>query len=155
MGTAQRFDSPDGHVKLDWSHLPVVMATWAGGQSVEQIDAYFDATATMLDLIEATDEQAVMLTITDQAKRPSALVRRRITDRTAMLADQLARVFVANAVVVNNSVIRGALTAMGWVDPSLRVPYIQDLPRALRWARGELRSIGRDLPPSLGRHLTG
>lgn len=135
-----------GEVVLDATTLPIVVATWAGRADESLVDRYFEELRELLEALEGRGTQALMLTLTERAGQPSAVTRHRITEHTLALRDQLERVFFANAVVVENPLIRGALTALGWVDPSLRVPYLPDRATARKWAQAQLCLMNCEFP---------
>lgn len=136
-----------GEVVLDATRLPIVVATWSGEADIKLVDGYFYELRGLLDALERSGRQALMLTLTEFAGRPSPVARQRITEHTTALRGQLSRVFFANAVVVHNPVIRGALTALGWIDPDLRVPYLPDLETARKWAQAQLATLQLEFPP--------
>ena len=56
---------------------------------------------------------------------------------------------VANAIVITNPLVRGAMTAIGWVDPSLRIPYLPSFAAGVQWAREEMAKHGLPVPDRL------
>ena len=133
-------------VVLDGSHYPVLLTDWIGVPSEALVQRYFAAYIAMLEQIARTGGHAVLITTTEQAGRPPANVRKLIADLTSEHRELINRVVVGNAVVLNNPLIRGAMTAMSWLDPSLRVPYLANLREGMAYARETLGDHGVELP---------
>jgi hypothetical protein len=132
---------------LDARALPLLMASWLGAATAELVDQYFDAQLQIMQEIDSRGEHCVLLTMADQAGRPSAVARQRIVDRTQAISELIQRVIVANAIVVTNPLVRGAMTAIGWLDPKLRgVPYLGSRDAGFEWAKAELARHGLPAP---------
>jgi hypothetical protein len=65
------------------------------------------------------------------------------------MRDLLARIIVANAIIIANPLVRGAMTAISWVDPSLRIPYLPSFEAGVEWAREQLVAHGIAVPERL------
>lgn len=147
MPTLFELSESDSSATLDARALPLLIATWRGSASVDLVDQYFDAQLEVMQELDSRGERCVLLTMADQAGRPSALARQRIVDRTQSVREMIERVIVGNAIVITNPLIRGAMTAIGWLDPSLRgVPYHPSREAGFEWAKAELTRQGLPAP---------
>ena len=132
----------EAKVTLSTERLPVFVATWSGTPTVELVDRYFAAHYALLRELDALRRRAVLITMGLAAGRPSPIVRRRIVDRLDDDRPLAERVLVANAVVIESAIVRGAMVAMSWIDPSLRVPMFASEAEAFAWAREQCAQAG-------------
>ncbi|MBV1858878.1 MAG: hypothetical protein KUG77_10730 [Nannocystaceae bacterium] len=127
---------------LSTGQLPILLATWSGSLTSTLVDRYFDAHYATLRALDREGRRCVLLTLGLAAARPSPVVRGRITERMGDDRDLLDRVIVSNAVVVESTIVRGAMIAMGWVDESLRVPMFATEEEAFAWAHVQCDQYG-------------
>jgi hypothetical protein len=132
----------DAKVVISTERLPILVATWSGIQTVDLVDRYFDAHYALLRELDARGKCCVMVTLGLAVGRPSPIVRKRIVDRLDDDRELSNRVLVANAVVIENAIVRGAMVAMSWVDPSLRVPTFASEAEAFAWAEDQCAQAG-------------
>jgi hypothetical protein len=118
MGELRWVSSTGGSVALDDRTYPVVFATWIGSADATTLRGFFDWNTEILR--RATREKRVFSMITDatRANRPDAAARAMIAELTKDMqvkhADSDAY-RVVGPVVVDNPLVRGALTAVGWI----------------------------------------
>jgi len=145
MGGERRFQDGRIEVHLDHRAAPLLVHTWVGAPTMRVVEPYFAAVA---ELAEA-GERYLIITDASRAGRPDASVRRAITQHSAALAAQREALSVGSVVIVSNALVRGALTAMSWVDSSMaEVDYVKDLPEALAKSRAVLMTRGMAWPPA-------
>jgi hypothetical protein len=111
---------------------------------------------SMLDRFFQTYE-AVMargqrfVTVTDAtavASRPTPVVRRRLAEWTSKVEKDLIVLSVGDARVVESALIRGAMTAIGWVHQHpIEQKWFTKTEDALELAIGRLDSAGVAVPP--------
>ncbi len=106
-------------VVVDSRAWPIVIATWFGPPTEALVDWYFDAHAQVLDRARTRRERLVLITDTFATERPSATARKRIADRTAAQPEDVPLLTLASYIVIQNALIRGAVTALGWILPAL------------------------------------
>ena len=85
------------------------------------------------DLDRFLDEETPHVLVTDArhiSAAPSVLVRRAIASHNARTEARRSRLTLASFVVIDSPIIRGALTAIRWIDPSLA-----DVESPRRWTR--------------------
>ncbi|MCA9696955.1 MAG: hypothetical protein KC431_05485 [Myxococcales bacterium] len=145
------YDFSDEHCRaiIDTRNLPLLIAAWGGVPTLKLVSEYFDAHKEVVEELAARGERCVMVTRSESAGRPPADVRQMITDRTAAIREVLNKAIVANAIVITNPLVRGAMTAIGWVDPSLRIPYLPSFAAGVQWAREEMAKHGLPVPDRL------
>lgn len=142
----ERFESGSSVIYCDDSHFPVVISTWIGSATLDNSQSYL----TWMDaqLQRATREQVQLITISDStdAKRPPPEVRRLFVDWINQHEDTGGD----SLVVITNALVRGALTAIGWLAPSAqKVNTVKDMDVALAKARGLLAERGLKVPGTL------
>ncbi|MEM7152647.1 MAG: hypothetical protein AAF799_07385 [Myxococcota bacterium] len=142
----ERFESGSSVIYCDDSHFPVVISTWIGAATLDNSQEYL----TWMDaqLQRATREEVRLISISDSAdaKRPPPEVRRLFVDWINNNEESTGDSFV----VITNALVRGALTAIGWLAPSAqKVNTVKDLPTALSKARGLLAERGLTVPGGL------
>lgn len=142
----ERLRDGASEVRLDHTAFPVVIHTWVGSPTAKLVDAYFDRVTDL----GKRDRKYFVITDASVAQRPDASVRRAITQHSERLRDQRERLDMGSVVIVTNAMVRGALTAMQWLDPGMaEVTYVADLDTALARARETLRRNGVPLPDRL------
>jgi hypothetical protein len=129
-------------------HFPVVIATWFGKPDVETINFYFEWQARRL--ARARDEETKVVTIIDvlDTERPPASVRKTLADQSEAILGEFDELIVHSWVVVDNVLVRGALTAISWITP-MRISTSRRTREALEEGCRALLSAGIGLPSSL------
>ena len=147
-GMYEKVELHDGAawVVLDPSRYPIVITDWVGVPTTQLVDRYFEIYVALLQDIDRVGGRCVLITTADRAGRPPADVRKRIGDRTIEHRELISRLVVGNAVVSSNPLIRGAMTAISWMDPSMSVPFLSSLDEGFAYARRALADHGVDLP---------
>lgn len=129
-------------VTIDTTRFPLLISDWVGAPSPGLVEQYYTAYVSLLNELAADGRRCVMLTTTEKAARPSADARERIAKLTDEHAALIQSIVVANAVVLTNPLIRGAMTAISWMNPTVRVPYLSSLEAGYAWATEELDRHG-------------
>ena len=83
----------------------------------------------------------------------SAKQRARIAEWTRSVEGVVAQYSLGHAVIINSALVRGALTAIGWIHRS-PVPerYVGTVLEAWDYCLGNLRAAGIAVPPSVAAH---
>ena len=106
---------------------------WHGKPTLPVVEGYYRELANIV----AEGKEMVLLTDTTHAGVPSAQVRKCIGDLQTALEPRLRPLAIGNVVVVQSSLIRGVLTALKWLVPSLEeVTYAGTLEEGLQVAAG-------------------
>lgn len=102
-----------GTFEFDETSFPLVVATFRGPVTVEAVEAYF------LRLDACFRRRARFAIVFDIAgvEVPSPSVRKAFTDATGARGPSIARWFAGVAVVLTSAVLRGTVTAFGWIQP--------------------------------------
>jgi hypothetical protein len=140
-------DGTDGDViAMDDTYFPVLVATWMGAPTEKSVRAYFQWLGEMLARARREGTPLVNVTDAGPAKTPGPDVRRLISELTkaweATGADAKA---VTAYVVVDNALIRGVLTALGWLHGDLHVTHVSTCAEALD---GALLALARARKPA-------
>ncbi|GEM_PF-3940731 len=141
MDGLHELEDAHGSVIVDERALPIITVEWVRTPSPELVDRYFDLHETIMTRLAAQGLQCVLVTLTAQANLPSALTRKQIAARNSTAHELAERTIIANAVVINNTAMRGVMTAISWLDPNLKVTYLESAQAAEVWARAELATL--------------
>ena len=153
MGELRWVSSGGSSVALDDRTYPVVIATWIGVADAVTLRAFFDWNNEIV--ARATRERRVFSMITDatRAGRPDAAARSLIAELTEQMqrdhkdADAYR---VAGPVVVDNPLVRGALTAVGWIMRSgLETQYSESCAAAIAYVQKRFADRGASWPEGL------
>lgn len=93
--------------------FPLMIVDTNGELDIETFDAYFTWRNAWIAYAEAKGTKLVQISVTNNAKPPSATVRKHIADM-GKNDDKLAGL-AATYVVVPNALLRGVVTAVTWV----------------------------------------
>lgn len=145
--------SPGGSIALDDRTYPVVFATWVGSAEAPTIRAFFEWNTAVLQ--RAVREKRVFSMITDatRADRPDAAARALIAELTSEMRRKHvdAEAFrIVGPVVVDNPLVRGALTAVGWImGTSLDTEYADTCASAISLVQRRFADRGASWPAGL------
>ncbi len=125
-----------GSIHVDDSNSPLVVVTFESAVDDEEFERYL----ARLDALWRHKMRRVLVVDATRAARTPATQRRRQAD-WMRVNEELLRSYAAGfAFVINSPLVRGALTAILWLQ-SLPSPFIvvSTLPEAERWALGQLQ----------------
>lgn len=110
----------DAAVVIDDRSWPIVWATWFGEPTEALVDKYFDCHGSkILERARRERQRIVLLTDTFATERPAPKVRKRIVDRTAEQPADGKSLAMKSYIVVENPLMRGVITALSWIDPTM------------------------------------
>jgi len=153
MGELRWVTSTGGSVALDDRTFPVVFATWVAAAEAPTLRAFFEWNGRVLE--RAVRERRAFSLITDatRAAGPDAAARAMIAELTAqMQRDHPAadKYRVVGPVVVSNPIIRGALTAVGWImGTNLETEYSESCAAAITLVQARFAERGAQWPEGL------
>jgi hypothetical protein len=129
-----------GRVTLDESLRPLLVLTFHGEVGPHELDRHLEALAATL---RRGTEPCVLVYDAMNATMPSAAQRKRqaewIREHTAMLRQKT----IASVFAIGSSLLRGAITAIFWVQPApTRTHVVSSRAEAIDWARQQLRASG-------------
>jgi hypothetical protein len=104
---------------IDEGPHPVIVTTWFGEATVPIVDEYYGWLGPRMAKARASGERLVLLNDTFAVERPTPMVRKRLADKTSAQNKEDGKAMIGSVVVVENVLIRGAVTALGWILPSL------------------------------------
>lgn len=109
----------EASIIIDERHHPVIVTTWFGEATIDTVDQYYDWLGPRLAKARARGERLVLLNDTFAVERPTPMVRKRLAEKTKAQNQDHGRAMVGSVVVIESALIRGAVTALGWILPSL------------------------------------
>ncbi len=133
-------------IRLDASFFPVVVTTWYGATTERAIREYYRWVRQMGARAKAERTQMVNITDAGLGGVPTAPVRRLISDLTKELDQDGFRAFMHSITVIDNVLVRGALTAIAWVHGDLNTPTVATRIEALERAAAILKPFGVEVP---------
>lgn len=128
---------------IDTSRHPIVVVTFSGYISEPEFDGYLASMSRIIGRSEKT------LTILDarRAIRNPASQRKKQADWLKQHQEQLRKYSLGTAFVITSPFVRGALTAILWLQP---LPndhiLVGTLAEAEAWAEKQLRAAGLAIP---------
>jgi hypothetical protein len=134
-------------VVLDNRLGSILIATWFGSPTPPVIEGFHAWVDEQIAEALARDRKLVLINDSTDSERTGPDARRQFTDHQFDMS-----VLVGVQIVITNPLIRGAITAVGWMlgDRMKGVTIWKTLPEAFAHARTVLREVGAK-PPSPSR----
>lgn len=134
--------SPKYSMRMDLA--PLIVFTIHDTLTLDDIDAMFDSWRTVL----GRKERFVSVSDARGAKgMPSAKERARVAECIRSIEAQSMRYSLGNATIVSSPVMRGAMTAIEWIQkPKVPSAYFGTMLEGCDWCIQRLRDAG--LPPT-------
>jgi hypothetical protein len=131
-------------------HWPIVVVEM--GES--PTDAEHEAIFRSWEAVFARHEKFVGLTDTRRVRNVgSAKQRARIAEWARSIAEPVSRYSLGHAIIVDSALVRGALTAIGWVHRSpAPEKYVGTPLAAWDYCIGNLRAAGIEVPATAVAH---
>ncbi len=153
MGEVRWVSSPIGSVALDDRTFPVVFVTWIGVADAATLRPFFEWNAQILRRAVKERRPFSMITDATLAGRPDAAARSIIAELTQQMQRNHADADpyrVLGPIVVDNPLVRGALTAVGWImGNGLEVEYADSCPSAITLVQKRFEDRKADWPTGL------
>jgi hypothetical protein len=132
------------HIEFDVSMWPLVLVTMPSMIRVQDID-YLQASYE--HVFAAPTRHALIVDTTTIEQIPDATLRRRMKafedGRRAIIADKN----IGSAIVLSNSLVRGAYTALRWISPQPAPnKAFSNVRDAARWCIEGIEADGQDVP---------
>lgn len=132
--------------KIDSRYPPIVYVTWAGVPDVALIERYFAVTVEQATELVKLGKRCVMISDTRAMGRTSPLGRRRISELSRTHQELLEQAGYASCLIVENPLVRGVITALSWVDPTMDSKVVGTVDEAMAWATQTLKEAGAAVP---------
>jgi hypothetical protein len=138
----------DSLIYLDARYFPTIITTWVGTANVENCEWFASWYDAQIDRAIAEGVKIVSISDTLDASRPPPEVRKFFADWMDRLGDRADEGSLQSIAIIPNPLMRGALTAVGWVNPKARlVKGVASLSDALHSAQAAYESRGLAAPP--------
>lgn len=150
MVDVAKLGDESAHVWVDARYFPLLVTTWVGAPSETQVRRYHDWLDEQVEAARTRGVQVVTVADAREADSPDATVRRLFAELADDAFDRHNGILHGHVAVLNNAVLRGALTAVSWMmrrGPSIRVEA--ELGPAIRKALLMLDQLGVDHPEPL------
>lgn len=132
----------DSALVLDDRHPRILVVTWFGEPTTGLVDTFFAWHQDHLNAAATQSSTLAVITDTLDAKLPGAVTRRSIARSTAAQQALIERLVVGSIVVVGNAIIRGGLTALGWINPKTSYQAVETCGEAITLATKKLTASG-------------
>lgn len=127
---------------IDDTHLPVVITTFRGHIELEMAQWHHGVTSTVLNPRYRAGQPLIYVTDARAMHVPSAVVRKYWAD-IMKENEAMMNSLLGNWVVMDNPIMRGALTAIEWFSPlKRRIQYVANMEQAVSGANECLTQAG-------------
>lgn len=100
-------------LEIDESSFPLLVVTFRGAITAEAIARYY----SRVDVWFASNKPVAVIIDVTRLDVPSASMRRLFSEATAARGPAIAKGCAGVAVVLSSTLIRGVVTALGWLHP--------------------------------------
>jgi hypothetical protein len=139
-------------VELDRSGYPLVVSTWRGVTTLEEAEAFIDDLEALVREAQRRGDGLFLVADLRRVEGTPARVRQRFATFLDELGESWQSAFVATAVLFRSPLMRGVITAIGWLSPIVHaVRPAADLDEAREHFLRECRRLERTPPPALER----
>lgn len=150
MGRVFRYGSARCEVVLDVRYAPIYISCWRGKPTIEAATWHAEQTDEYVEGIVSKHPKLVSIHCAILSERPDGDTRRFFAQRLATMPQLTRDAILENYVVVPNAMIRGALTAIGWLNERAKeIRKVPTLPAALENAFATLDEAGIARPEGL------
>ena len=132
-------------IEFDDSRFPIVRVTFVGVVTSEEFERYLDSMTKLL----LRRQMNVMVLDASRAGLSPPIQRRRQAEWMKEHDAELRRYSKGTAFVITSTLVRGALTAILWLQP-MPTPHVvvSTIEEAETWARSKLRDAGVEIRPA-------
>ncbi len=132
-------------IEFDDSRFPIVRVKFEGVATNEEFERYLESMTKLLL------RRQINVTVLDASRAGMSppIQRKRQAEWMKEHDAELRRYSKGTAFVITSTLIRGALTAILWLQP-MAVPHVvvATVEEAEAWARGKLREAGVEIHPA-------
>jgi hypothetical protein len=140
-----------GAVVIDDRYLPALITTFFGEVSLEAATWHGAQHQALVEAEGRRGHRVVTITDSSHTRPPPAEVRKYWGEMTKRLPPAVKEATLVAFVVIKSPVIRGVMTALGWLNPELRSVEVYDtMETALDAARQRLKAANQEPPPAVG-----
>ena len=137
----------------DARHFPLVVITWFGEMNEATYRQFHDWMCSVVERAQAEGTKVAMVNDARNARRPPPTVRKYIAELTDSMVGEFEAYSVDNFIVIDNALVRGALTAMQWLSNARwGVRPVPSLAEALERALRLLEAENIPVPPVDPQH---
>lgn len=145
MGEVRR--NARGAVVLDDRYAPLVITTFLGETDLELGQWFTEANKKIFVSQAALGRRVVSISDATYARKPSPEMRRFWAETSNNAGDSMKQASLATFIVVNSALLRGAITAIGWLSPALRdLESFANIDDAVREGLARLIKAGLPVP---------
>jgi hypothetical protein len=105
---------PHGHIVVDAQHFPLMFTKFVGEVSRDMFAEYFNWVRKVNERARRADIRVITVSDISRGKRPPVDVRKFVAEEQDRVVETYGSTNMASYIVVENALVRGALTAIGW-----------------------------------------
>jgi hypothetical protein len=140
-----------GAVVIDDRYAPLIVATFMGETDLELGRWFVAANKKILLQHAAAGRRLVSICDATLATKPTPEMRRFWADFSNSTTQTMKDATLATFLVVNSPLLRGAITAIGWLSPALRdLESFSTIDDAVREGASRLARASTPIPPLTG-----
>jgi hypothetical protein len=130
--------------KLNEAFYPILLTQTDEPISDEELEAFFSRLARLADEAIKKSERYVVIVLNDPLKFTPAARKKLSAVQARYITKERNDVTLAAFIPVDNAIVRGAVTALGWVAPDLTkaIRFVRDHETALHEALAMLEARG-------------
>jgi hypothetical protein len=140
------FSNGAGLAVCDSRYFPIVVLQWFGKLDPPTIEQYAEWIRRLLAWMEHEQVRGVLISDLRGGERPTPAIRRQLAEGRHSAEASIQRSMIDNLLVIDDPAIRGAVSAITWVKPDLRMQVVASIDKALVRARELLGDAGIAIP---------
>lgn len=142
--------SGNARVVIDDRYMPVIISQWRGQATLELARWHAEHTQAMLDECIRNNQKYVLVSDASLAERPPPAVRKFFAEFAESGGERQQELALASIIVISSAIMRGALTAVGWVsERAARMDTVATMQVGLERALKALDAAGLERPAGL------
>lgn len=151
MGRVYRYGSASCELVLDARYMPIYITCWRGKPTVEAAKWHAEQVDELIAEVDAEYPRVLPIDCATLCDRPGADVRRYFAERLGNIPQRTIDAVIENYAVIPNAMLRGALTAIGWLNERAKaIKSVATFDAALTGAFATLDANGIQRPDGLG-----
>jgi hypothetical protein len=142
-----------GAVVIDDRYAPLIVASFMGETDLELGRWFVEANRKLLLQHAASGRRMLSICDATLATKPTPEMRRFWADFSNASTQTMKDATLATFIVVNSPLLRGAITAIGWLSPALRdLESFSTIDEAVRDGAARLARAGTPIPQLSGAY---
>lgn len=135
---------------FDDRYSPVLISIWEGQATLKAAMWNTELNTRASEKVIAEGRQFVSISDATKSIRPTAEMRKYWADSMSNITDEMRNGTLISYVVIASAMMRGAMTAIGWLNPEARrIRSVATLREAIAASIESLKAAGQPVPEGL------